>query len=50
LGVLGLAAQRGLLNLSEAFDRIKLTNFRYRQRTMDALLDEVSGGNGASFD
>jgi hypothetical protein len=33
-----LAAQRGLLILSEAFDRIKRTNFRYRQATMDALL------------
>jgi hypothetical protein len=38
-----LAAQRGLLILSEAFDRIKRTNFRYRQATMDALLAEVSG-------
>jgi predicted nucleic acid-binding protein len=43
LGILGLAAQRGLLILSEAFDRIKRTNFRYRQATMDALLAEVFG-------
>jgi predicted nucleic acid-binding protein len=43
LGVLGLAAQRGLLILSEAFDLIKRTNFRYRQDTMDALLAEASG-------
>jgi predicted nucleic acid-binding protein len=43
LGVLGLAAQRGLLNLAEAFDRIKLTNFRYRQEIMDALLAEPRG-------
>ncbi len=42
LGVLGLAAQRGLLNLAEAFDCIKRTNFRYRQETMDALLAEPS--------
>ena len=43
LGVLGLAAQHGLLNLADAFDRIKRTNFRYRQDTMDALLAEASG-------
>jgi predicted nucleic acid-binding protein len=40
LGVLGLAATRGLLNLVEAFDRLKQTNFRYRQETMDQLLKE----------
>ncbi len=43
LGVLGLAAQRGLLDLREAFARIKHTNFRYRQETMDALLAEMPG-------
>ena len=43
LGVLGLAAQHGLLDLAEAFDRIKRTNFRYRQDIMDALLAEASG-------
>ena len=43
LGILGLAAQHGLLDLAEAFDRIKRTNFRYRQDIMDALLAEASG-------
>jgi predicted nucleic acid-binding protein len=43
LGVLGLAAQHGLLDLSEAFDRLKSTNFRYRQATLDALLNEGPG-------
>ena len=43
LGLLGLAAQHGLIDLAEAFDRIKRTNFRYRQSTMDALLSEISG-------
>lgn len=43
LGVLGLAARHGLLDLAEAFERIKRTNFRYRQDTMDALLVEASG-------
>jgi predicted nucleic acid-binding protein len=43
LGVLGLAARHGLLDLAEAFGRIRRTNFRYRQDTMDALLAEASG-------
>ena len=43
LGVLGLAAHHGLLNLAEAFDRLKRTNFHYRQEIMDQLLDEISG-------
>lgn len=40
LGVLRLAARRGLVDLAGAFDRLKLTNFRYRQEIMDALLEE----------
>jgi predicted nucleic acid-binding protein len=43
LGVLGLAAQRGLLNLAEAFEALKRTNFHYRQEIMDQLLAETSG-------
>jgi predicted nucleic acid-binding protein len=38
LGVLDLAARRGLLNLADAFARLKTTNFRYRQNIMDNLL------------
>jgi predicted nucleic acid-binding protein len=38
LGVLDLAARRGLINLATAFDRLKETNFRYRPEIMDALL------------
>jgi predicted nucleic acid-binding protein len=38
LGVLGRAAQRHLLDLREAFDRLKRTNFRYRQEVMDEFL------------
>jgi predicted nucleic acid-binding protein len=41
LGILGRAAQSGLLDLSDAFDRIKRTNFRYRQETIDSLLTEI---------
>ncbi len=41
LRVLQLAARRGLLDLADSFERIKLTNFRYRQEIMDALLNEI---------
>lgn len=40
LRVLELGARRGLLDLAEAFERIKRTNFRYRQEIMDELLGE----------
>jgi predicted nucleic acid-binding protein len=40
LRVLQLAAHRGLLDLADAFERIKGTNFRYRQQLMDELLNE----------
>lgn len=45
LGVLSLAAERGLLNLAEAFDRLKRTNFRYRREIMDQLLGRTSREN-----
>jgi predicted nucleic acid-binding protein len=38
LGVLDLAARRGLIDLVEAFTRLKSTNFHYRQGLLDALL------------
>ncbi len=38
LGVLDLAARRGLINLVEAFTRLKATTFYYRQGLLDALL------------
>jgi predicted nucleic acid-binding protein len=44
LGILRLAAQRGFINLADAFDRLKQTNFRYRQEILDAMLNEVIGG------
>jgi predicted nucleic acid-binding protein len=43
LGVLSRAAERDLLNLADAFDRLKKTNFRFRQEIMDKFLDEMSG-------
>jgi hypothetical protein len=33
-----MAARRKLLNLGEAFDRLKATSFHYRQEIMDRLL------------
>lgn len=44
LRVLDLGARRGLLDLTDAFERIKRTNFRYRQELMDELLDQSKGG------
>jgi predicted nucleic acid-binding protein len=44
LRVLDLGARRGLLDLADAFERIKRTNFRYRQELMDGLLEQLKGG------
>lgn len=38
LGILDLAARRGLIDLVEAFKRLKATSFHYRQGVLDALL------------
>ena len=43
LGVLALAAKRGLVNLVDVFDRLKQTNFRYQQKIMDMLLNQAGG-------
>jgi predicted nucleic acid-binding protein len=43
LGVLGLAGQRGIIDLAEAFERIKQTTFRYPQDIMDRFLDKNPG-------
>ena len=40
LGVLGLAARHGYVDLADSFARLKRTNFRYRQEIMDALLNQ----------
>jgi predicted nucleic acid-binding protein len=42
LGVLRLAARRGLVDLAEAFTRLKRTNFRYRQKILDEVLRQES--------
>jgi hypothetical protein len=41
LGVLSQAAKRQLLDLRQAFDRLKSTNFRYRQEVVDEFLAEM---------
>lgn len=38
LGILDLAARRGMIDLAEAFTRLKATSFYYRQGLFDALL------------
>ena len=38
LGILAMASTHGLLNLAEAFDRIKRTSFHYQQHIMDQFL------------
>jgi predicted nucleic acid-binding protein len=40
LRVLQLAAKRGLLDWADAFERLKGTNFRYRQEIIEQLLAE----------
>ena len=44
LRVLDLGARRGLLDLADAFERLKRTNFRYRQELLDELLDQQKRG------
>ena len=42
LGVLDLAAHRGLIRLSDAFNKLRATNFRYPEDVMNALLAQHS--------
>jgi predicted nucleic acid-binding protein len=41
LGILDLAARRGLIDLATAFTRLKATSFRYRQEMLDELLRQL---------
>jgi predicted nucleic acid-binding protein len=45
LGVLDLAAQRGLVDLADAFARLRATSFRYPPEMMDALLAQHRKGD-----
>jgi predicted nucleic acid-binding protein len=38
LGILDLAAHNGLIDLADAIEGLKNTNFRYRQEIIDAML------------
>lgn len=38
LGILSIAASQNFIELSDAFDRLKRTNFHYQQEIMDQLL------------
>jgi predicted nucleic acid-binding protein len=46
LGVLDLAAERGMVDLVDAFDRLKRTNFRYRPGLLDVLLKKHGNRGG----
>lgn len=45
LGLLTRSAQRGILDLAEALERLKRTNFRYRQELFDDLLRKYAQGS-----
>ncbi len=44
LGVLDLAARRGMVDLADALSRLRATNFRRREELFDALLRQHSRG------
>jgi len=44
LGLLTRSAQRGLLDLASALDRLKLMNFHCRQELLDDLLKKYKEG------
>lgn len=44
LGILDLAARRGLIDLAECFERLKATNFRYRPAMLDDILARFRSG------
>ncbi len=47
LGLLIRSAQRGLLNLADALEQLKRTNFYYRQELFDDILKKYGKrGNG----
>jgi predicted nucleic acid-binding protein len=43
LAILGMAARRDLLSLSDAIDRLKRTSFHYRQEILDQFLADQGG-------
>ena len=47
IGLLGRAAQRGLIDLADALARLRATNFRYRPALLDALLAQHQERKGS---
>jgi predicted nucleic acid-binding protein len=45
LGVLDLAAARGLLDFKQAIERLRATTFRFPEAILAALFEKHSGGN-----
>ena len=43
LGILAMAAEHQLLNLREAFNRLKQTSFHYQQELLDDFLAQIEG-------
>ena len=41
IGVLQLAAKRGLVDITEAIEKLRLTNFRISERLLERLLKDV---------
>lgn len=41
LGILDLAARRGFIDLRDAIERLKQTNFRYRQEIIDQIFSKL---------
>ena len=50
LGILDLAATRGLIQLKEAIERLKQTSFRYPPKVLDALLARHPSGEESMKD
>jgi predicted nucleic acid-binding protein len=46
LGILDLAAERGLADFAQAMERLRRTNFRVPQAVLDALLEKHQGKEG----
>jgi predicted nucleic acid-binding protein len=44
LGVLRLAARRGVVDLPDSFAQLKRANFRQRQEIINELLNQPEGG------
>jgi predicted nucleic acid-binding protein len=44
LGILDLAARRGMVDLADALGRLRTTNFRRREELFDALLKQHKRG------